>query len=241
MVRRLPNGEVEQAQGVATCLGHVPLAFFNLSVPDRPIADAEDLRRVFSIAAERAGRCEHPAMCAIREDWAPQDWESVASEFRLVRALNITGMILEELKPPRRELPPLEFRRVSNDAMARELAMLNAQGYGMPMELFECISNIDFWPADRLAFVGYADGKAVTAAAALPVSGTVYVALVATLNEEQGKGYGEAVVRHAIAEGQKAMGSNCSTLHASDMGLPVYRAMGFEPSSRFALLMEAPQ
>ena len=117
--------------------------------------------------------------------------------------------------------------------------MLNAQGYGMPMELFECISNMNLWHADSLAFVGYVDEKAVTAAAALPVAGTVYIALVATLNEEQGKGYGEAAVRHAIAEGRKAMGLNCATLHASDMGLPVYRAMGFEPSSRFALLQPA--
>ena len=64
-------------------------------------------------------------------------------------------------------------------------------------------------------------------AAAFPVNGTVYIALVATLPEEQGKGYAETVMRQAVAQGQEAMGTKRTTLHASDMGLPVYRRMGY--------------
>lgn len=241
MVERLPLGEVREGEGVATMLGNVPLPFFNLSISDQPITDSEDLRRVLSLAASRASSCEYPTMFVLCEDWAPADWESVAAEFGLVTALRMTGMAMEKLIPARRAAPEIEFRRVSNDAMACEVALLNAHGYGMPAELFDCICNMNIWQEDSYAFVGYANGKAVTTAAALPVSGTIYIALVATLPGEQGKGYAEAAVRHAIVEGQQAMGFERATLHATEMGQPVYAAIGFEPSLRFALLMEAPK
>jgi GNAT superfamily N-acetyltransferase len=88
---------------------------------------------------------------------------------------------------------------------------------------------------------GYAAGHAVTCAAVLPVAGTIYVAFVATLPEAHGKGYAEAVMRHAIDQGRRAMGLTRGpltrmTLNASDMGRPVYRAMGFESGPRVVLL-----
>jgi len=46
-------------------------------------------------------------------------------------------------------------------------------------------------------------------------------------------------MRHAIAEGQKSMGVTRTTLHATDMGAPVYRAMGYQPTARFAILTGA--
>ena len=82
-------------------------------------------------------------------------------------------------------------------------------------------------------------GEPVTSAAALPVDGTVYIALVATMPDAHGKGYAEAVMRQAIRPGQQAMGVTRTTLHATDMGRPVYQAMGYAPSARFAVLARA--
>ena len=73
----------------------------------------------------------------------------------------------------------------------------------------------------------------------MPVEGTVYIALVATMPDSHGKGYGEAVMRQAISAGQQAMGVTRTTLHATDMGRPVYEAMGYVPSARFAVLARA--
>jgi GNAT superfamily N-acetyltransferase len=96
--------------------------------------------------------------------------------------------------------------------------------------------NLHLWHADSLGYVGYAGEKAVTSAAAFPVCGTMYIALVATVPESHGKGYAEAVMRHAIEQASRAMGPVRMTLHASDMGRPVYRAMGFEAGARVMLL-----
>jgi ribosomal protein S18 acetylase RimI-like enzyme len=120
--------------------------------------------------------------------------------------------------------------------MGRDLAELNAQAYHMPAEAFECIANMRLWHPDSYAYVGYLDGKPVSCAAALPVAGTVYIALVATLPEAQGKGYAETVMRQAVTQGQQAMGTKRTTLHASEMGFPVYRAMGYSTGPRLVLL-----
>jgi len=236
MVGRLPDAKIEHAGGVATMFAHVPLPFFNLSTPDRPLVEAADLRRVLAVTKERAKACSHGSVFALCEAWAPVDWERVAGQEGFALALNMTGMAAGELLPSRRATPELEFRRVLDETTARDLALINAQAYGMPAELFECICNLHLWHEDSFGYVGYAGGRPVTSAAAFPVAGTRYIALVATLPDAQGKGYAEAVMRQAIEQARQAMGNSRITLHASDMGRPVYRSMGFESGARVMLL-----
>ena len=238
MVGRLPESVIEHANGVATMFAHVPLPFLNLSMPDCPLATSEDLRGALAVVKARAKTCEWPSLLALCEPWAPAEWEPEALEEGFGMALNMTGMAADRLLPPRRALPELAFRRVSDETTARDLAMINAQAYGMPPDLFECLCNLHLWHADSFGYVGYA-GKAVTSAAAFPVLDTMYIALVATVPEAHGKGYAEAVMRHTIEQAGRTMGPARMTLHASDMGRPVYQAMGFEPGARVMLLAPA--
>jgi GNAT superfamily N-acetyltransferase len=236
MVEQLPTPRIEESDGVATCFGNVPLIFFNASIVVRPAATADELRALLNETARRASACQHPSGVLLREDWLPAGWTDVIKERGLAPMVPMTGMEGAELLPARRPPAKLEILRVANDAMARDLAELNAQAYHMPVDSFECMANMRFWPADHYAYVGYLDGEPVSCAAALPVDGTVYVALVATLPEAQGKGYAETVMRRAVIEGQQAMGTTRTTLHASDMGLQVYRAMGYTPGPKLIFL-----
>ena len=241
IVARFPGATIEHAQSVATMFAHHPLPFLNLSVPDRPLAAASDLRAALSVIEDRAKSCQHDSLMALCEPWAPPEWERIANEAGFALALNMTGMATNQLLPPRRPLPELEFRRVSDDTTARDLAMINGHAYQMSLDLFECMCNLYLWQPDAFGYVGYAAGQAVTCAAVLPVAGALYVAFVATLPEAHGQGYAEAVMRHAIEQGRRAMGLTRRaltrmTLHASDMGRPVYLAMGFELGPRIVLL-----
>ena len=236
MVARFPGAEIEHARSVATMFAHLPLPFLNLSMPDRPLPDEQSLRAALTVIRKRAKSCPHGSLAALCEPWAPPEWERIATEEGFTLALNMTGMATNQLLPPRRPLPELEFRRVSDEPTARDLAMINGQAYGMSLDLFECMCNLYLWHPDTFGYVGYTAGQAVTCAAVLPVAGTIYVAFVATLPEAHGKGYAEAVMRHAIEQGRRAMGFTRMTLHASDMGRPVYLAMGFSPGARVVLL-----
>ena len=236
MVGRFPGAKIEHAASVATTFAHLPLSFLNISFPDRPLPDEQALRAALAVIKNRAGSCTHASLAALCEPWAPPAWERIAAEEGFTLALNMTGMATDRLLPPRRPLPELEFRRVSDQPTARDLAMINGQAYAMSLDLFECMCNLHLWHPDTFGYVGYTAGKAVTCAAVFPVAGTIYVAFVATLPEAHGKGYAEAVMRHAIKQGHRVLGVTRMTLHASDMGRPVYRAMGFQPGARVVLL-----
>jgi len=238
MVSRLPGSTLIHADGVSTCLGHVPMAFFSVSTPDRPLENADDLRRALRLGVERASSYPYPWMMGLCEERSPAGWPAVAAEFGLTPAMNLTGMGTDELLPRRRSEPAsLEFRRVCDDASARDLATVNRHAYRMPPSLFECMCDLSLWRPDTVGLVGYdASGTPVTSAAAFPVAGTVYVAFVATMPEAHGRGYAEAVMRRAIAEGRNLTGYSRVTLHATDMGRPLYASMGFASSARFVLL-----
>lgn len=104
--------------------------------------------------------------------------------------------------------------------MARDLAELNALAYHMPADAFDCIANMRLWHPDSYAYVGYLGGQPVSCAAAFPVNGTVSIALVATLPEEQGKGYAETVTRQAASQGQLAMRTTRNSLARLRPGSP---------------------
>ena len=224
---------------VASTFANIPLPFLNISFQERPATGPADLRGIFSTMRQRAKACPHPSFIGLCDGWVPEGWEAVAADEGFSFALNMTGMAADELLPLRRPSPELEYRRVQTEATSRDLAMLNAQAYGLPAEMFECICGLELWHADGYGYVGYRDGKAISAAAALPIEGAMYIAFVATLPGEQGKGYAEAVMREAIEQGQTGMGERRIVLHASDMGLPLYRSMGFCVGSKIPLFTPA--
>jgi len=183
--------------------------------------------------------CPHGSLIALCEPWMPENWQAIAAEEGFSLALNLTGMATARLLPARRSAPPLEFRQVQDDDTARDLAGVNSQAYGMTMELWECICNTRLYPETTCAFVAYRDGIAISTAATLPVHDDLYVAFVATLPGEHGKGYAEAVMRHAIEQGQTRMGARRMILHASDAGQPLYRSMGFQAGCRVPMFAPA--
>lgn len=235
MVGRLPNHTIEQSDGVATIFGHVPLTFLNVSILDRPFLDASDFSGALKLASARAKACRHVSVVGFCTAWAPADWANVVAEAGLELSLNMTGMATDRLLPARREAPALKYRLATDVATASDLAAINAHAYGMPVERVECISNLHLWQENSFGVVGYAGGRAVTCTATFVVADMIYVALVATLPDAHGQGYAESAMRHAIKCAQEANGLKRMWLHASDMGRPLYRSMGFETGAELPL------
>ncbi len=238
MVRRFPDATLERDAGVFSLFGHLPLPFLNISVIEHPTPRAADFRAALGVTKRRAAACRYGSLVAVCGEWMPGDGQDLIASEGYTLALNMTGMDSGQLLPARRPAPQMEYRRVADPATATDLAMVNAQAYGMQPDLFKCICNLLLWQPEETSFgfVGYADGRAVTTSATFPVRNCLYVALVATLPEAHGRGYAEAVMRHAIEYGMTKTGLTRAALHASDMGRPLYRSMGFEASGQVALL-----
>jgi ribosomal protein S18 acetylase RimI-like enzyme len=235
MTGRFAGSDFQIDRGVSSTFANIPLLFMNFSIQNRPAADKDDLRLMLQRMQQRAKECPHPSVAGLCEEWIPEAGVSIAAEAGFTFALNVTGMAADSLLPLRRPLPELEYRRVEDDGTARDLATMNAKGYGMPMQMWECICNMHLWHPDTYAYVGYRDGTAVSAAASFPIDGAIYIGLVATDPEAQGKGYGEAVMRRSIEQAQKNMGNRRMVLHASEMGQPLYRSMGFQAGGKILL------
>ena len=240
-VGRLPSGTLEHSEGVVAALGNVEFFILNLCLHDSPLVSLDDLRRRLGLATERAADCPFPWLFCLCEHWAVSQWEAVVREYGLEPALPVTGMAADRLKPPRRALPDLAYRRVQDDATARDLAELNMHAYGLPLEMGACIGNLHLWQADSYGYVGYVDGQPVTCAATFPIHNTVYVAFVATHPDAQRQGYAEAVMRHAIEKGIEGTGLSRTTLHATEAGFPLYLAMGYEATAHFRMLAQPPE
>jgi GNAT superfamily N-acetyltransferase len=220
-------------------IANVQLAFFNMCAVDHPVTDAAELRRVLGICKERIAACPHETFTGLCEAWLPEGWRNIAAEFGLAPAVSITGMLAQELKPARRSAPDLEFRRVSDLSTARDIAEINRFAYQMAPGMCDDIAGMHLWTGPSCAYVGYMEGLGVTAAAVFPLPRTLYVAMVATMPGEHGKGYAEAVMRRTIEQARKEFGDRPLSLHATEMGQPLYSSMGFDAGSPIVLLGRA--
>ena len=105
-------------------------------------------------------------------------------------------------------VPPTWFREVFDDSM--------------PMREFIC-------------WVGYSAGLPVATAATVVSHGVIGVYNVATVPDERGKGYAEAITRHAIAEAARQSGLTRVILQATAQGERLYKRLGFREVSRLVV------
>ncbi|MEI9973653.1 MAG: GNAT family N-acetyltransferase [Ignavibacteriota bacterium] len=92
---------------------------------------------------------------------------------------------------------------------------------------------------DRFAaYVAYVDEAPVSTAAIVIGGGAIGVYNVATMPDRQRRGYGEAVMRYALAEAQREHGIERSTLQSTPAGLRLYQRMGYRTITRVLGLRE---
>lgn len=229
-------GSIQLQDGpVTVSLSQTNCAFLNIMTVDRPLADGPALRDAIGRARAHAERCPHDAMLLLCAEWLPDGAEEILADEGLEYALSMWGMAADRLEPPRRELPALDFRTVRDEATGLDLGRINADAYGMAHELFDVIGDVHRWSGRHFGIVGHEDGRAITSTMAYPLGEEIYIAFVATLPGLHGKGYAEAAMRRAIADAQEAAGDRRLWLHATEMGRPLYAAMGFATGARMDL------
>ena len=228
--------------GVAITNGNVSWALFNTAFLIEPPAGGvtawtdrvQRIREYF----RTSGRSWLLVVCT---DWVTDEGRAALGKEHLKHSMSVTGMVAERLLPPARPLPTdLEYRRIDDETTRLAVADINAQCYDTALEWGrESIAVPGAWTEEHFGFVGYVDDRPVATATALFLDGLLYVALVATLPEYRRRGYAEAVMRKALTEASRAHGVERTVLHASEMGFPVYRDMGYRTVRKFDLYGEA--
>jgi GNAT superfamily N-acetyltransferase len=229
-----PKGEIKElTPGMTAAFGKVPVPFMNQCLLTEPVKDLPDLRTRIEAAIKYADAVGTPWFLGLCHEWLPEGGTELVQEYGFSPAMELVGMATDELLPPRRELPVLEYERARGKAGADTIAAINQAAYGMPDEMAGMMSIPLLWEGDNCGIIGSVDGTQVTCSATFALAGCLYVGWVATLPEHQRKGYGEAVMRRSLNEAAAATGLRRTVLHASPDGTAIYAAMGYQSVCNF--------
>jgi ribosomal protein S18 acetylase RimI-like enzyme len=184
--------------------------------------------------------------------WVCEDWLEVRLRRRsrnlfekhgLRLSTSLPGMIADRLQPAMRALPRIQIQRVSDAATRDAFCEIGAVCFHVPISWFKEVFDCETVWERFLGYVGYVDGQPVSTTAIVIGGGVTGVYNVATLPEHQRRGYGEAVMRYALADARRDSGATLGAergderviLQSTPAGLKLYERMGFRTVARVAV------
>ncbi len=253
-----PNGEVCTIGDSMAIYSGLDYGVFNIALMDLPPEDASDspgaefawadqltpaeLRRRLETCSAffkpRSRRwsswiCETPLN---RETQTGLD--GLLGEFGLRKISTAPGMVTDQLTPPSRALPAIECHPVDSKNLRETFGGIAAVAFDLPMRVVKAVYYPErAWNGRYQGFVGTVDGEAVSVVAIVADREALGVYSLATLPGFRRKGYGEALMRAALAREQERTGLSRIVLQSTDAGHRLYRRMGFETVARFSVYL----
>lgn len=231
------EGSAEEREGVTLIGSGVAYSVFNAAILGEPsVATALELETRLALARDHYRSRTMPWsawLCdSLLSGTAKSQAERIARRCGLRWIATHTGMIAPRVAPPRRKLPALELRRVGDPRTRQDFCSLSSRVFELPADVAARIYDHErIWSGSLLSWAGYVKGACVCMAATGTAAGAVGVYSVATAPEHRGRGYGEAVTRHALEQARRASGVELSILHATKAGRPLYERMGYRAHS----------
>lgn len=232
-------GELRELHGVSIASAGSTFQMFNAAFLSAGVANAADLsKRILLPSVHFNARGLEWAY------WVCEDLMDPATRRRsrqifdkhgLRHSVDLPGMVADRILPPVRPLPAVEVRRVCDEQTREAFCAIGSLCFHVPLAWFREVFDSDsVW--DKFAgYVGYAGGEAVSTTAIVMGSGVVGVYNVATVPPQQRRGYGEALMRCAVAEAQRAHGVDQVILQSTPAGYKLYERMGFRTVTRVAV------
>ena len=218
----------------------LPIPFFNVALVTGRNVAAETLETEARKACEWARPRSVPWMFIVtHEALAPGvDAAALLDSCGLTPMLPMTGMRAQRIAPATRVPDGLLLGLPGDEDSCAAVFDVNAAAYGVSLDACKpTYGKPAFWNG-HVPALGRVNGAAVASAAVFMVDGHRYVALVATMPEQQRRGYAEAVMRHALEVAATTYGEKPSFLHATNAGRPVYARMGYEPIASHTAFIE---
>lgn len=232
--------DLAELDGVSICSLGVAFRMFNAAFLNSTVEDARALASRLSLARDRFAAAGRSWSFWFSEEWlarSPQrSLVDTCEGFGLHPAAEVTGMAATELRPAKRSLPALDFRPVSGDsAVLQDFRFIGATCFHVIPAWFNEVFDETIHSRPFRCWVGYYGDHAVATAATTVSDGVIGIYNVATLPEARGRGYAEAVTRHAAAAAQRESGLNRLILQATPQGESLYRRLGFRDVSRIVV------
>ncbi|HEY2842192.1 MAG TPA: GNAT family N-acetyltransferase [Bryobacteraceae bacterium] len=148
------------------------------------------------------------------------------------------GMLADKLAPPVRLLPKIEYHPVADRSTRQTFCALTAVSFDIPMAIAKAVYEPErAWLGDYRGYVGTAGGKPVAIVAVVATRDALGVYSLSTLPEWRRMGYGEALLRAAVAAERERTGIERVVLQSTDAGYALYRRMGFHEVAKFSVYL----
>lgn len=146
------------------------------------------------------------------------------------------GMVLTEFDPPRRELPAIKPVPVDSAKLREAFGGLAAVCFDIPAGVSrEVYHPARAWNGSYRGFVGMVAGRPVGIVALVRTGGTLGVYSLGIDPESRGLGYGEALLREAVALERAEGGVERVVLQSSEIAHSLYKHMGFIEAAQFSV------
>lgn len=232
-------GEVRELRGASIASAGATFQMFNAAFLAQPVTtEPELIQRILLPSVHFQTRGLEWAY------WVCEDWIEPRLRKRSRRlfehhglrlSTEIPGMLADRILPPVKPLPRLDVRRVCDEATRNAFVEIGSVCFHVPISWFrEVFDSNSVWER-FVAYVGYFDGEPVSTTAVIVGGGAVGVYNVATLPGQQRRGFGEATMRHALAEVPPAHTLEPVILQSTPVGLRLYQRMGFKTIARVAV------
>jgi len=232
-------GEIRELPGVSIAAAGVTFQMFNAAFLSAPVlTEAELVQRILLSTSHFNVRGLEWAY------WVCEDWMDGRTRRKsrqmferkgLRHTVDLPGMVAESIAPPMKPLPAVTVRRVADAATRADFCAIGSICFHVPITWFrEVFDNQAVW-GRFAAYVAYHDEAPVSTAAIVMGGDAVGVYNVATIPDRQRRGYGEAVMRYAVADAQREHGIERSILQSTPAGLHLYQRMGYRTITRVSV------
>lgn len=234
-----PPGELRELRGVSIASAGVTFQMFNAAFLAAPVeSDAELAQRIMLPMVHFNARGLEWAywVCDdLMHSGTRRRSRGIFERHGLRHSVDLPGMVAESIRPPEHPLPRIDVRRVTPGPVRDAFCSIGSLCFHVPLPWFdEVFSETGVWE-NFASYVGYVDGEPVSTAAVIEGAGVLGVYNVATVPGFQRHGYGEAVMRHAVADRQRALGIARVILQSTPAGYRLYERMGFRAVTRVAV------
>jgi GNAT superfamily N-acetyltransferase len=239
-----PRVDQRHRPGLAISWPATPFPFYNVLFLTEQLTDAKVLQsRVQDAAAYMSARPNGGLFVVCLDNLggaAKERLDTILDQAKFVQAIPMTGMAGDILPMEAPGHRALRLERISNTSTIQAFAELNCLSYNVPVETsLSLVKEHTLWQEHAFGFVAHEGHKPVATATAIINERCIFLFLVATLPEVRRKGYGEAVVRHALQTAHEATGISRTVLHATEAGYPLYLRLGYQPTVKFVGCMLA--
>lgn len=232
-------GELRELPGVSIAAAGATFQMFNTAFLSTRVDTERDLKQRILRAIEHfdeRGQEWAYWVCEDRMDSAVRRRSRRLFEHHGLRlATDLPGMIADAILPPVKPLPYVDVQRVYAGGNWGAFCEVGSVCFHVPITWFREVFDSDAVWDGFMSFVGYVDGEPVSTTSVVSGAGVLGVYNVATLPGHQRHGYGEAVMRHAVAEARRQHGETRVILQSTPAGLRLYRRMGFREVARVSV------